>query len=351
MKVVLINDQLNPGGAEKVLVNTANLLHQKGIEVSVLLYLGKSILDEQLDKAIPVTYLHRKNRFDFKAMRLLKKCVSQADIVHVHSRYNLRYLIVCKMLVGIGKPKLIFQEHIPVLKLDRFTAWTFSKIDAYVAVLKSMCDWVQDEKLVPKSKTHYLPNIVATPVLNVEPPHFTKNKMVMVGNFMKLKNQFFALELVMQLDETYTLDIYGMVHQQDYYIDLEDFIVKNKLQNRVRLIQGVTNIYDVLGNYDFALHTSLQETGPLVLLEYMHSGLPFLTYATGDVATNLLSEIPELVINSFTILDWKAKIESAWCDQLQRLQLQQKMKTFLDNRYTETQYFQRLQHIYTSVLN
>jgi glycosyltransferase involved in cell wall biosynthesis len=351
MKVVLINDQLNPGGAEKVLVNTANLLRQKGVDVSVLLYLGKSVLDEQVDASIPLIYLHRRGRFDLSAMRSLKHHLKDVDIVHVHSRYNLRFLMVCKLLVGIGKAKIVFQEHIPILKLDRFTRYAFSKVDAYVAVLKTMCDWVKDDQTVNTRKVFYLPNIVSTPNVAATKTAYTAKKIVMVGNFMKLKNQLFAVELMKQLGAGYQLDIYGMVHQQDYYNELTEFIEKQNLQQQVRLIQGVTNIYDVLGDYEFAIHTSTQETGPLVLLEYMHAGLPFLTYATGDVAANLAAEIPEMIIESFTINDWKKGIETVVANAAERSDLQCRMKHFVEVHYTEERYWKQLQSIYKAVLN
>ena len=350
MKVVLINDQLNPGGAERVLVNTANLLKKKGIDVSVLLYLGKSVLDEQLDASIPVLYLHRKGRFDVKAMRLLKQHLKNADIVHVHSRYNLRFLMVCKLLVGIGPAKIVFQEHIPVLRLDPFTRWAFKKLDAYIAVLKTMCDWVIKDRLVAEAKVFYLPNVVSKSLVPSE-TGFTKKKMVMVGNFMKLKNQFFAVELLKHLGQDYSLDIYGMVHHEDYYEELKDFIKQQNLETRVQLVQGVTNIYTVLGQYEFAIHTSTQETGPLVLLEYMHAGLPFLTYSTGDVALNLASEMPELVMDTFNWADWKNRIETVMIDNSRRSDLQQRMLAFIDNRYTEEKYGETLQEIYKAVVN
>jgi glycosyltransferase involved in cell wall biosynthesis len=114
MKVALINDQLNSGGAEKVLVNIAHLLHAQGVDVSVVLYLKPAALDSLINPAIPVHYLHRRGRFDLRAMLLLKKITNAADILHVHSRYNLRYLITAKFFTGIFKPRIVFHEHVPV---------------------------------------------------------------------------------------------------------------------------------------------------------------------------------------------------------------------------------------------
>ena len=53
MKVALLNDQLNAGGAEKVLVHIANLLYSRGVEVIVILFMEPSALDKQLHPQIP----------------------------------------------------------------------------------------------------------------------------------------------------------------------------------------------------------------------------------------------------------------------------------------------------------
>lgn len=350
MKVVLLNDQLNAGGAERVLVNTANLLRKNDIDVHVLLLLGPAALDHLLDPKIPVTYLHRKGRFDLKAMRTLRKIVANADVLHVHSRYNLRYVMVCKMMVGIGKCKIVFQEHIPLLQLDLFTRWAFTQVSAYVAVLKTMCTWVTTQKLVSANKVFYLPNIVQKPS-TVTQHQYKSGRVVMVGNFMRLKNQFFAVDLIGYLGETYSLDIYGMVHHADYFASLQQYITKKKLDHRIKLIQGVTNVFDVLGQYEFAVHTSTHETGPLVLLEYMYAGVPFISYSTGDVAAHLSTEMPELVVDNFDLDSWKSKVESGLTDASKRNGIQRRMLEFVQSRYTEEHYLDQLKQVYQSVLN
>jgi glycosyltransferase involved in cell wall biosynthesis len=155
MKVVLINDQLNAGGAEKVLVYIANLLYKNSIDVSVVLLLGEAALDKQLHPNIPIHYLHRTSRFSFKAFRKLKEIVQNVDIVHVHSRYNLRYYMTAKFLVGISKPKIFFHEHVPSYAIDKFTKFLFSKVHAYVAVQDDMRKWAVEKGMV-KTTMHII---------------------------------------------------------------------------------------------------------------------------------------------------------------------------------------------------
>jgi glycosyltransferase involved in cell wall biosynthesis len=349
LKVALLNDQLNAGGAERVLVTIANLLYEKGVDVRVILFLDKSSLDEQLHKDVPVFYLKRKGRFDLKAMKLLKKHCGETDIVHVHSRYNLRYFMVAKFVTGIFKPKIVFHEHVPVLKLDAFTKLLFAQIDAYVAVLKSMSEWAKKQK-VAASKVYYLPNIVTASSRPIRHTYCANKRIIMVGNIWKFKNQVFAIELMKALSQNYTLDIYGMVNDEQYYEIIKTLITNYNLTPRVRLIHGVSDIFPLIGNYDFAIHTSTHETGPLVLLEYMHAQLPFLTYRTGDVVSQISAELPEFVMDTFSINDWVARIETVMANEGKLTIAKKTMQSIIDKKYSKENYSNKLLNIYSEVL-
>ena len=350
MKVALVNDQLKAGGAEKVIVNMANLLHRKGVKVIVVLFLSTATLDHLIDPSIPVHYIKRKGRFDIRAMLTLKKILQKVDIIHVHSRYNLRYLVFSKMLTGIKKPKVVFHEHVPVLNLDFFTKMCLQKADAYIAVIKSMCVWAEKTVRLRTSKVFYLPNTVNSPMFDITPAGVGK-KIVMVGNFWDFKNQLFALELIKSLPADFTLDMYGSINSKEYYNQLQESISSNGLQNRVRLIEGMSDIYSITVNYNFAIHTSPHETGPLVLLEYMHAGLPFLTYKTGDVVDNIQHDLAESILESFDLNEWKARIEAIMMNEEARLNLQNKMKYIVTKDYTEDSYWEKLNGIYKVILN
>ena len=187
MKVAILNDKLDAGGAEKVFVNMANLLYANGVEVLVVLFLHSSVLDALLHPQISVVYLHRKGRFDIKAMLLLKKLVKEFDIVHVHSRYNLRYYMITKWTTGIVKPKTVFHEHIPVLRVDSFTKFIMRKADAYLAVLQSMCSWAKEAVHLNATRVFYLPNTINSPI-RIIPQLSAGNKIIMVGNIWHFKS-------------------------------------------------------------------------------------------------------------------------------------------------------------------
>lgn len=348
MKIVLLNDQLKTGGAEKMLVFIANLLYKNGCDVSVVLFLGHSNLDEQINSNIKINYLQRKSKFDCKAWKKLKSLTKNADIVHVHSRYNLRYFMLVKFLLNINKPKVVFHEHGPNYNLDFFTKYLFKKIDAYVAVHEVKSKWVVENKFVASSKSFYLKNTVYPPQHTVMYENNIAGKLMMVGNLNAIKNHFFAIHLIKILPENYTLDIYGNTADENYYNEVVQEINKNQLQSRVKMIHGITDLYAVMKNYTLAIHTSKAETGPLVLIEYLFARLPFVTYETGDVVKIVKEKIPEFIEPHFNIESWKNKIfflEKNGRDE----SYSNKMKSILDKEFSEEAYYQNLVNIYKKV--
>lgn len=350
MKVVLINDQLNAGGAERVLVNIANMLYRHGVDVSVVLYLKPAALDQQINNNIKISYLNRNWRFSFLTMLKLKRIVASADIIHVHSRHNLRYFMVAKYMAGIKGMKIVFHEHVPGYDtIDKPTAWLLKQIDGYIGVQERLCTWVKEKKLVSSEKVFFLPNVVIKPI-NSDQGNFVEKRLLMVANFRRIKNQLFALTVLKALGPAYKLDFFGMVDEQLYYDEVVDFIERNGLNDRVSITSGVTNIYEVLPKYDFALHTATNETGPLVLLEYMNFGLPFITYNTGEVVDNLKSTMPQLVVDTFDTNDWMNRIK--WMEDLHdhRHDLKQKMQSIIGANYSQEKYWERLQNVYKKTL-
>ena len=64
-------------------------------------------------------------------------------------------------------------------------------------------------------------------------------------------------------------------------------ISSKNLDNNISIIQNCYNIEDRLTHYQLALHSSKLEAGPLVLLEYLSQGVPFLSFKTGEVVDKI----------------------------------------------------------------
>jgi glycosyltransferase involved in cell wall biosynthesis len=174
-------------------------------------------------------------------------------------------------------------------------------------------------------------------------------KIIMVANFRRVKNQIFALEVLQALGPHYSLDLYGMIDEQDYYDEVMQSIKEKGLSQQVNIIKGRTDIYEVLPPYEFALHTASKETGPLVLLEYMNVGLPFFTYNTGDVVNKVKQLLPELILEDLEVSQWVQRIHEV-CNKERRADLKNHMDVIINMNYTEEKYWESLNAIYTKTL-
>lgn len=124
-------------------------------------------------------------------------------------------------------------------------------------------------------------------------------KLIAVGNLKGQKNHVYLLEAFKQLKgENISLDIYGEGMLRE---ELTSIINEHKLP--VRLMGKISNLQEVIGNYDLFVLSSLYEGFSLAVLEGMVmgkpmllSGIPTFTEQCADTATYFsLSNVHDLV--------------------------------------------------------
>lgn len=106
-----------------------------------------------------------------------------------------------------------------------------------------------------------------------------------VSNFEKLKNQIEAIEILHDLNQpNLHLILIGSVSNA-YSAFLKNRILELKLSDRVHILWGLS-VQDIQAAYSAAsvfVFTSLYEIQPLVLLESIAAGTPFIAYDVGCV--------------------------------------------------------------------
>jgi len=102
-----------------------------------------------------------------------------------------------------------------------------------------------------------------------------------------------------------------------------------QLNNHINIIHDCNNVQAVLNNFDVAIHTATSESGPLVLIEYMMMGLPFLTYQTGEVVHQIKNDLPECIIDNFNTIEWIMQLD--YLLQQNKNELSAKLKSSFEN--------------------
>jgi glycosyltransferase involved in cell wall biosynthesis len=344
---------LNAGGAERVMVDLSNILHGNGVNTSVLTIVKPGVLVDGLDKGVKRFNLGRKRRYSLVKMYQFYKIAKDFDIIHVHMRYNLKYVWLIKEIFGL-KSKIVFHDHYGQINSNQTISFFLKKAmfgAYYVGVSQQLCAWAKAVGLNYERIFSLDNTIVKSNLENQIDLEVTGIRFILVSNFRRQKNIKFAVDIIESLSRhsDVKLDIYGQFSDGDYLEEIKSLISLKNLTNNIRIIHDCTDIQMVLQNYNLALHTAKSETGPLVLLEYMSQGLAFISYKTGEVVEQIADEFPEFVMNDFNLDEWVTRIEKMIHSDLEITQ--ENMMNFFEDNYSEKEYFNRCINIYQSVLN
>jgi len=354
-KIVQIIDRLHVGGAERIVVMLSNLLQQHGHTVKVITTVSHGPLSKQLDKEIKQVNLDRKWKWNPVTMRRLIHEVKDYDIIHVHSSHNLRYLFLAAKLYRLNKP-IFFHEHYGDIHIDNSVRWHQKLIYpgiVFIGVSRQHTEWALQQLKMPKKKVFLLPNTVEKiSVPQQEKKSNSEKHILLVSNFRPTKNIEFALELVKQLKNenrsNYRFTIVGQIADTLYYEKIKDQITKNQLERDITILTDCADIQPLLQQFDLAVHTAKSESGPLVLIEYMAQGLPFIAYNTGEVVEEIKNKIPLAVMHSFEIDEWVKRVETLLTLPLD--DLSSKFSNVYDHYFSPEVYYNKVMEIYQSLL-
>ena len=306
MKVLQVIDQLGVGGAERVVIDMTNLLHEANIDVSFLALLGPKDQDFEINSRIPKYYLYRKSKFSFIKLFSLRKILVKYDIIHVHMRHTFSYVQLVSKLFRINS-KVILHDHFGKINLEfkvPLLLNSFLKPKYYIGVSNELTDWCKVKLKINNLNNIFLLSNIAVKQKIIQPKN--KNGWVMVGNIKPTKNQLFAIELAHYLNKKLT--IIGKVQDQVYYQILKDKVQDLGIENTITFVHDEYNPQKRLNEFKIGLMTSKSESGPLVLIEYLAQSLPFISYNTGFVSNVLADELPDSFLDSFELSEWKKKI-------------------------------------------
>ncbi len=353
MKVLQVIDTLNIGGAEKVLVTLSNIQFRKGIEVTVLTTLNPGVLATQLNQGIPLISLKRGWKFNPYTMYRFVVIASKFDIIHVHSAHNLRYVYLATKLWRL-KTRLVFHEHFGNIEIDKSIKWHHKWILPHVTLIgvsEQICDWAVRNVRLPQTQVHLLCNIIK------EIPIKRRNKLpseitnlMVCSNIRRTKHIEFAIQVFKSYFKNHPahLTIIGQVVDTDYFKEIKQMILENDLEDCIDFEFECNDIQPILWQYDIALHTPVSESGPLVLIEYLAQGLPFVSYKTGEITRMIESSFPEFILDTFMVEDWVKAIQMILQgDQRNKFR---SMRAYYESNFSEETYFQNCQSIYQSAL-
>jgi glycosyltransferase involved in cell wall biosynthesis len=294
VKLLIVINTLNTGGAEKLVLETLPKFKQKGIDVDLLvLWDNDSIFMRKLRdlNCCKIIVLKKSNKlrdlYSLSNIWLLRKHLNSYDIAHVHLFPSFYFAVVAKAL-SFGKCKLVYTEH--TTTNTRMERWYFKPLDSLIYSCYTKIIAISSK--MNEVLTEYIPSLSvklvninngvditaidnAKPLQKKEvlPSTSEKSKLVLqVSAFREQKDQATLIRSMLLLPEEVLLWLAGDGQTREQ----NELLVRElKLSHRVFFLGNRTDIPQLLKTADIVVLSSYYEGLSLASIEGMASGKPF----------------------------------------------------------------------------
>jgi glycosyltransferase involved in cell wall biosynthesis len=220
------------------------------------------------------------------------------DLLHVHGRSTFSFAATVKTL-GLNRIPILLHDHYGQIEIDRsvplwFKLWGRHFVERYVGVYAKLADWAVAAG-VPRPKCGAIGNALdLTRVRQAVPVDFKKEFGVAEGERVGLvvagirpeKGTAVLLEAIAKLSGGHAVKIVlvGGERGGDYVKQCRAKCFSLGLDGTVIFAGERGDVPNLIKGADFAIAPSLSESGPLVLIEFMAGGLPFVATRVGDIS-------------------------------------------------------------------
>lgn len=285
MRILQIVNNLDGGGAEKVVNDLSIGLKNRGHHITILkLFPGDDKYSHTLlKKGIKVYTLSKYKYSLFNIVRLfffIRK--NNFDIIHSHLFPAQLYLAALVFFFRLKTP-IVTSEHSCNNRRRRF--YILRKLDeAFYNMYKSVIAISDDCKVsfkeMIKSRVPIvtinngvdLVSIESAPISNDSVFQSGKKYIIMVGRFHESKDQDTLIRSLSNLDNNVILLLVGEGERKN---ELEDLAYSIGVKDRVVFLGFRTDVYSLMKRSDIVVLSSHWEGLPLSALEAMASGTPF----------------------------------------------------------------------------
>jgi glycosyltransferase involved in cell wall biosynthesis len=244
-----------------------------------------------------------------------------------------------------GKYKIILHDHEGKIYINEnppFPEFKFLKPDYYIGVCDKLVQWSENIWRMEPQKTSTLLNL---PFVEFKENNFTDDikdfDFVLVGNLKPIKNQLFAAHLIGEMKRKITF--FGNNQENEYF---------HRIANspNCKIVQHVNVNQELISRFKFGLCTSISESGPLVVMEYLMAGIPFLAYKVGGMSDAIAEYFPEYFIENFNREEWIDRIAEIENNPIPKEIYEERMNRLLEEKFSAEKYKAKLMEIYQSLI-
>jgi len=357
-RVLQIIDTLALGGAERVAINIANALAQRGAKSFLCATRDGGPLEKELNDEVALLKLERKSTFDISAIIRLRRFISanQISIIHAHSS-SLFIAAIVKFLSP--SVKLVWHDHYgnqhAVLRNPLPYRIALRFVDRVIAVNRMLKDWIADSCGVREDKVRYIPNFAVlkdsrnASAVYLELPGKNGHRVAAVANLRRQKDHITLIKAfgnVIASDPNAHLLLIGDTPDKELFDEVRTLISEKGLEGNASILGRREDVGAILARCDIGVISSLSEGLPLALLEYGFAGLAVVSTDVGQCREVLVDgEVGRLVPSGNV-----EKLGEAIAELLENPDLREELgrqyQIHIQKNYSEAAFMRALAEVY-----
>lgn len=310
IKVLHVIESLEFGGAEKVVVQLANNMHDN-YDISICMTKRRGSLSENINDDIIQYCLNAAEGNDYKVIfqlaRILKD--NKFDVIHIHNwSVYIEAVIAAKIS---GTRKIIHTVHGPYMKYKdnirakikkhiRHTIERFLSIyvTQFVAVSEAIKKYMVNDMHLNPSKIKVIHNGVKGIDLSKKsmPSNSSTIRFVMVGRLATIKNHLLVLQAFKELVPSMDIEL-TIVGDGPEAMNLMSYVNENDLSQSICFLGFRNDVEDILVDKDVFLLTSHYEGISIALLESMSLSIPSIATRVGGMSEVVVDGTTGLLID------------------------------------------------------
>ncbi|MDP5158598.1 MAG: glycosyltransferase [Flaviramulus sp.] len=353
MRVLQLIDTLEPGGAERVAVNIANVLSNK-IDGSFLCATRKEgALKSDITQLVGYLFLGKTKTIDFKAISRLNMFVKEKEINIIHAHSSSFFLATIIKLLN---------KNVYIIWHDHYGNSTFlenrkyqvlkccSKVFTHIfSVNRTLALWAK--KTLEFDNVSYVSNFATlnTSLSSTTLKGKTGMRIICLANLRPQKDHFTLLEAFKQVHNLYpdwTLHCVGKSFKDGYSNSVLNKIKDLNLEASIFLYDSKPDIYHILKQSDIGVLSSKSEGLPIALLEYGLAKLAVLATDVGDNGTVITNQINGFLVNASSPKELSEAIILYIENKELRLTFAKKFNQHIKENYSETSQIQTILETY-----
>jgi|SRR5579863_247603 len=362
IRIAFCITDLDPGGAERALVQLVTRLDRQRWEPAVFCLSGPGALADELHAAsIPVTCLGatRWNRFAVilrlaRKLRQFRPAILQTFLFHANlaGRIAGRLAGVKQIVAGIRVAEKRSQAR---LWLDR---WTNGLVVANVCVSQAVADFSISQSGLSPRKIVVIPNGVdVARFAGAAPADLTalgiprgSQALLTIGRLDRQKGLSTLIEAAAVVIPKFTQAHFLLVGEGPQRPEIERLIHDKGLANRVHLAGWRPDITELLAAGTALILSSLWEGMPNVILEAMAAGLPVVATRVEGTAELVIERSTGLLVPPQSPPELAAAIESILTDPVPAKAMGQLGRERVTSEFSWQKIVDRYSELYRALL-